>query len=158
MHRTKKFFISLFLVLIFIFLFQTNLAKYVIEDTYVVAKLDIDRTKPNIEFMYFTSSNISYANCTNKMNLLTIYFKITEKNILKNSLYAENIKVMVNHEYIIPTSRNLSLISENLTEKVYAFSFTKITSNNSLTIIIPKGIIQDQSGLINEDTYFSIDV
>lgn len=158
MHKKAKIFISLFFIFIFIMLFQTTFAKYVIEDIHIVAKLDIDRCKPNIELTDIAFSNTNYSTSASKTHLITGHIKLTEKNIVRNDLSLDNIKITVANNLIIPELKNFSLISENATEKIYEFSFTNPTSNGSLVIIIPEGIVEDQSGLMNEQKYFSADI
>lgn len=128
---------------------QTSFAKYIIEDTFVAAKLDIDKSKPIIEVTYIATSNT---------HLITGHIKITEKNIVRNDLSSDNIKVTVDNNLITPEFKSFSLISENTTEKIYEFSFYYSGTTGSLCITIPEGIVEDISGLINEKTYFSIDI
>lgn len=153
MRKKTKIFISLFFIFIFCIFFQTSLAKYVIEDTHVVAKLDIDRCKPNIELIDIVSSNTDYHTYANKTHLITGHIKITEKNIVRNNLSPDNINVTVANNFITPSFQSFSLVSENSTEKIYEFSFTNTTDNGSLLIVIPEGIVEDKSGLTNEQKH-----
>lgn len=149
MHKKTKIFICLLFIFISCTLFQTSSAKYVIEDTYVVAKLDIDRSQPIIEVTYIATSN-TY--------LITGHIKITEKNIVRNNLSPDNIIIIVNNNSITPEFKSFSLVSENATEKIYEFSFINTVASSSLKIIIPEGIVQDKSGLINEEAHFSTNI
>lgn len=147
MHKKTKIFISLFFIFSFSMLFQICFSKYVIENTYTVAKLDIDRCKPKIEFTHITHNNNTH--------LITGHIRITEKNIVRNDLSPDNIKVIIDNKYVTPEYKSFSLISENDIEKLYKFSFIAPLTNNSFILLIPKGIIEDKSGLINEQEYFS---
>lgn len=149
MHKKTKIFICLLSIFIFCILFQASFAKYVIEDIYVAAKLDIDRCKPIIEVTYIATSNT---------HLITGHIKITEKNIVRNNLSPDNIKVTLDNNLITPDFKSFSLISESNTKKTYEFSFNYNGDNASLGIMIPEGIVEDTSGLINEETYFSTDI
>lgn len=153
MHKKTKIFISLFFIFISCILFQTSFAKYVIEDVHVVAKLDIDRCPPNIELLDIISSNVGYPTYANKSHLISGHIKITEKNIVRNNLSPDNIKVTVANQFITPEFKSFSLVSENATEKIYEFSFTNTTGDGSLLLVIPEGIVEDKSGLINEQKY-----
>lgn len=155
MHKKTKIFISLFFISIFSIIFQTSSAKYVIENTYTIAKIDIDRCKPNIELIDIISSNTDYPTYANNTHLITGHIKITEKNIIKNDLSPDNIKITVANNLITPEFKSFSLISENATEKIYEFSFTNTICDGPLTLVIPEGIVEDKSGLINEQTYLS---
>jgi hypothetical protein len=153
LHKKTKIFISFIFILTFCIFFQTSSAKYVIEYVQVVAKLDIDRCKPNIELTDIVSSNSGYPTYANKTHLITGHIKITEKNIVRNELSTDNIKVTVANNFITPEFQSFTLISESATEKIYEFSFTNTTSDGSLVIVIPEGIVEDKSGLINEEKY-----
>lgn len=158
MHKKTKIFISLFFFFIFCILIQSSFAKYVIEDTYVIAKLDIDRCKPNIELIDMVSSNEENPTHANKTHLITGHIKIIEKNIVRNDLSPDNIKITVDNHFVTPEFKNFSLISDNTTEKIYEFSFTNTTGNGSLLLVIPEGIVEDQSGLINEQKHLATSI
>lgn len=158
MHKKTKILISLFLIFIFSTIFQVSFTKYIIEDTKIVAKLDIDRCKPNIELIDIFSSNTNYPTYANKNHLITGHIKIIEKNITKNELSTDTIKIRVNQNEITPKFKNFHLVSENTTEKIYEFSFTNIQGNGRLVLTIPEGIIEDKSGLFNESKYFLTDI
>ena len=155
MHKKTKIFISLFLIFILNILFQNSFAKYVIEDVYKIAKLDIDRCKPNIELMDIISSNVGYSNYANKTHLISGHLKLTEKNIVRNDLSPDNIQIKVANNLITPEFKNFSLISNHTTEKIYEFSFTNTIGDGSLFLVIAEGIVEDKSGLINDSKHFS---
>lgn len=150
MHKKTKIFISLFLLFIFSIFFQTSSAKYVMENTYTIAKIDIDRCQPNIELIDIISSNTDYPTYANKTHLITGHIKITEKNMVKNDLSSDMIKITVANHLMTPEFKNFSLVSENDAEKIYEFSFTNAICDGPLTLVIPKGIVEDKSGLVNE--------
>lgn len=152
MHKKIKIFISLFFILIFTIFFQFTFAKYVIEDIQVVAKLDIDCCKPNIELIDITSSNKNYPTYANQTHVITGHLKLTEKNIIRNDLSFDTLKVAVGNrysitedDYIIPTFKSFALISENQTEKIYEFSFTHTIGDGALVLMIPEGTVEDKS-------------
>ena len=145
MHKKTKIFIALFFIFIFSIFSQTASAKYVIEDIQLVAKIDIDRCQPNIQLMDITSSNTNYSTYANQNHLITGHLKIIEKNITRNDLSIDNIKVIVNNDLVTPEFKSFFLVSENAIEKIYEFSFTHTTSNGSLTLMIPEGVVQDKS-------------
>lgn len=158
MQKKTKFFISILFIFISLAIFQTCSAKYVIEHTYTIAKINIDRCPPNFELIDIISSNTAYPNYANKTHLISGHIKITEKNISKNDLSTSKIQITVGNQPITPEFKSFSLISENATEKLYEFSFTNTTHDGLLTLIFPEGIIRDKSGLINEKKYFSTNI
>lgn len=153
MHKKTKIFISIFSILIFSLFFQPpSFSKYVIEDINTVAKLDIDRCKPNIELIDISSSNEGYPTYANQTHIITGHIKITERNLIRNDFSLDQIKIAVGNRYLISDSdiipvefKSFSLISENTSEKIYEFSFTNTVGNGSLAIIIPEGVVEDKS-------------
>lgn len=163
--KKTKFFIIFFFILLLSTFFQTTFAKYVIEDIYIVAKIDIDRCKPKIELLDITSSNSYYPTYANHTHLIRGHLKITEKNLIRNDLSTATLKVAVGNRYFVldtdfitPEFKSFSLISENANEKIYEFSFTNTINNGGLTLVIPKGILEDKSGLVNEKQQFSTEI
>lgn len=154
MHTKTKIFISLFFILIFCACSQISFAKYVIEDINLVAKLDIDRCKPEIELISIHSSNTNYESYANKNHIITVRIKITEKNIVINQFSQNNIKISVGGYLITPNYESFSLISENSSEKIYEFSFSNTIGDGNLQIEIPGSIIEDKSGLKNDTKTF----
>lgn len=154
MPKKIKIFIPLFFIFIFNLFFQTTYAKYVIEDLHVVAKLDIDRCKPNIELIDIVSSNTNYSTYANQTHLITGHIKITEKNIIRNNVSVDTMKIAVSKQdsitdgdYITPEFKSFFIVSENSTEKIYEFSFSSVTGDGTLSIFIPEGIVEDKSRL-----------
>lgn len=157
LHKKTKIFITLGILFISSLFFQTTSAKYVIETTNTVAKINIDQTKPQIELIDITTSNQDYPNYANSTHLITGHLKVIERNIVRNDLSPTYIKVavtdkkeniVINNYFITPKFESFSLISENETEKIYEFSFTNTTSNGTLAIAIPPRIIKDKARFV----------
>lgn len=145
MHIKTKFFITLFFIFISTLFFQNTFAKYVIEDINMVAKIDIDRCKPEIELVDIATSNTSYPNYANQSHVISGHIKITEKNMVKNNFSKDTFQITVGNELIIPNFTTFFLCSENANEKIYEFSFTHTVGNGNLVIMIPEGIVEDIS-------------
>lgn len=152
MPKKIEILIPLFCIFIFHLWSPVCFAKYVIEDTHTVAKIDIDRCKPNIELIDAISSNPYYSNYANQAHLITGHLKVVEKNIVTNHLSPDTLKVAVGNryaiqekDYITPEWKSFFLVSENATEKIYEFSFTGSISDGALVLIAPEGIIEDKS-------------
>lgn len=147
--------ISFFLIFTIYIFFPSSFAKYIIEDTFVIAKLDIDRCKPTIELLDLISSNSNHPTYANKTHTMTGHIKITEKNMVKNNLSTNTLKILVGNHPIVPNFKSFSLISQNANEKVYEFSFTNTINDGILSLFIPQGIVEDKSGLVNDPQIFS---
>ena len=61
-------------------------AKYIFQNEFCVANLDIDRTKPKIELLSIQNNNVGYEGYANKTHIITIKLKITDKNLMSNML------------------------------------------------------------------------
>ena len=158
MHKTIKVFISLCIIFTSYFICSFAYAKYVIEDIHKVAQLDIDSKKPVIELQDITTSNVGYTNYANHTHLVSGHIKLTEKNIIRNDLSQNTIQIQVNSSTIMPNIKTFSLTSETQTYKIYEFSFINCTGDGELKIIIPKGTVEDKSGLVNDETIFSTNI
>lgn len=155
----KKFKILIVFLLLFTFnsFFQTVSAKYVIEATTVVAKISIARYKPDIELMDIVSSNVAYPTYANHTHKITGHLKIKKKNLEQNNLSADTLKIAVgNANDIIPvTFHSFSFQYETATEKIYEFSFSNVTSNGTLLLLVPEGVLKTKAGLTNDKKTFS---
>ncbi len=158
MHKKSKIFIFFFLLLISTFFTQTTSAKYVKEEIFTVARLDIDTCKPNIELIDIISSNTNYPTYANKSHSITGHLKITEKNIIRNNLSSDTIQIRVADTVITPEFKRFSLVSENAIEKIYQFSVTNLIGDGPLTLVIPEGTVEDKCGLINDTNYLSTSI
>lgn len=154
MPKKIKILIPLFCIFLFHLWNPTCFAKYVIEDTQIVAKIEIDRCKPTVELIDIVSSNPYYSNYANQTHLITGHLKVVEKNIVKNNLSPDTLKVTVGNRYsiqekdsITPEWKSFFLVSESATEKIYEFSFTGSIHDGVLVLIVPEGIIEDKSRL-----------
>ena len=157
-YKTIKILICLFIIFWFSLSFQTSFAKYVIETTSLVAKLNIDRSKPNLELIDISTSNLEHPNYANKTYSITGHIKIIEKNIVKNNLSKDNIKILVNNNLTSVNFTNFDLISENTNEKIYEFTFLNTLGDGTLSIEIPEGIVEDKSSLVNDKKTFSTNI
>lgn len=158
MHKKTKILIILFLIFSLHLFSQISFAKYVIETSNLVAKIDIDTTKPKIELIDIISSNTNYPTYANHTHLISGHLKITEKNMIRNNFSSNHLTVLVNNLPIPVDFKSFSLISENSSEKTYEFSFTNTSGNGNLSLFIPEGIIEDKSGFCNESKSFSTNI
>ncbi len=154
MNKTSKIFICLFFIFSCFLFFGNSFAKYVMENTYVVATLNIDRCPPIIELIDIKTSNTSNPNYITKKNSVSGHFRVNEKNIFSNSVSVKNFTIFVNENQIKTAFTTLTLSSETPEGPIYEFYFTNITGDGALTIVIPEGTIRDTSGLTNAKTTF----
>ncbi len=158
LHKKIKILIILLFIFIILSFFQISFAKYVIESSNLVAKINIDITKPKLELLDITCSNTNYPTYANRTHLITGHIKITERNIIRNNFTSDTLKVFVNDSPISIDFKKFSLISDNSAEKIYEFSFTNVTGNGFLSLFLPEKIIEDSAGFCNDSITFSTSI
>ena len=93
----NKFFIRTIICLaigaFIIFSCSTIYAKYIFQNEFCVANLNIDRTKPKIELVDIKNTNSEYPNYANKTHIITVRIKVTDKNLKEVFLDNEHVKV-----------------------------------------------------------------
>lgn len=139
--------VFLFIVIIMIFC-KNSQAKYVIEQTLLIAKINIDTIAPRIEVMNITSTE--YKENQSKMHKINIQIKITENNIKTNYFNTESIEINIEGEKIRKELYQINKIKELDNYILYEIQIDKIIKQGELEIIIPEGIIQDYTNNKNE--------
>ena len=147
------------LIFLLIILIQKNVnAKYFFEYIFDVADLNIDRTKPVIDVLYFFNTNIDYEKYANKTHEINVEIRVTEKNIGNDVLEKNEIEVMINNEKINNCKVNINEIARNNQEIIYDIKITNIEGNGNLTLNILEGAVIDTSGLKSESKIINTDI
>lgn len=162
MINIKNKLIGTIFIIIFCILINTVVnAKYVIENEFEVANLNIDRTKPKIELIDIVNTNTGYENYANNTHTVTIKLKIIEKNIKNIYFDKEHIKIKLNDIYINMDFTKLEKIEDIENGKIYQIQLKNIDGNGKLKIDVLEGTILDKGDLENEfqeiDTKIIID-
>ena len=124
-------------------------SKYVIEQTMLIAKVNIDTVSPKIELMNITSAE--YKENQNNMYKINIKIKVTENNIKENHFNKEKIKINIEGEKIKQELYIINKIQEVNNYIVYEIQIDNIIIQRKLEIIIPEGTIQDYANNKNEE-------
>ena len=134
------------------FLCINSYAKYVIENTQVVANINIDGEIPKIKFTNISNTNEKYNKYANKTHTITIDFIVKEKNIKEDNI-SENIKFLLNDIEFSP--KGLEISKRKYEEYVcYTISLYEISGNGELKVEIPDGSVVDVANQGNEKTIF----
>lgn len=144
----KKKIVFLFMFIIMIFC-EISQAKYVIEQTILIAKVNIDTIVPKIELMNITSTEDKENQ--NKMHKINMQIKVIEGNIKQNHFNKENIKINVEGAELNKEFYEMNKIQEADNYIIYEIQIHKIMIEGQLEIIIPVGIIQDYADNKNEE-------
>ena len=150
----KIFIICLFFIFLFAFPFyyQFSFSKYIFNDAFTVAKIQIDK-KPSIEILGISNTNTGYEKYANSTHVVAFRVKITEKNIAINHFNRDTIQIFINDTLVLP-SINIFLLSDNQGEIIYDVMLSKLTGNGNLSIVFPEGMIEDTFGQKNDYQQF----
>ena len=109
MEKIENKIVSILFITIFCIFINTIVnAKYLIENQFEIANLDIDGTKPKIEVISINNTNKEYENYANKTHTITVKVKITEKNIQNIYFDKEHIKIKLDDNIISADSMKLT--------------------------------------------------
>lgn len=136
-------------------------AKYVIQNEFYVANLNIDRSRPEIELIDVKNTNIGFEGFANQTHTITIRLKIIENNVKNIYFDKEHIKAKVDSNYVETENIKLDKVENSQDEEIYLIQLDKLKSNGSLKIEVLEGTVIDNLGLENElkeiDTKIIID-
>lgn len=133
------------------------------ENTIDVAKMNIDRTKPQIELIEIQNTNTNYPKYANKTHTISFKIKITEKNIGQNNIVKDFFGFKLDGKNIDIVNGNLVIkeIESTNEGKIYKIDIKGISGNGKLSMQIKEGAIIDKGGLKSEiqniDTGITID-
>lgn len=144
--KRKIVFLFIFIIMMFCKISQ---AKYVIEQTILIAKINIDTIVPKIEVINITSKE--YKENHNKIRKVNIPIIVIENNIKVNNFNKENIKVSIEGEKINKELYEINKIKKADNYIIYEIQIDKLTLDGGLEIIIPEGVIQDYSNNKNAE-------
>ena len=139
-------FISIFVISIS----TTIHAKYIFQNEFYIANLNIDRTNPDIELVSIENSNIGYESYANKTHTITIKVKITDKNLKDVFLDKNHVKIKINDEYVDNASIKFSKIQDITDGGIYKIELSNLEGNGNLKIDILEGTAVDSGELKNE--------
>lgn len=153
--KTKLFIILIFfIVLILPFFSFSSLAKYQFENSFLVARLELDNTPPEIKLLSFSNTNTPYPKYANKTHTITTRIQIIEDYISEINLDSNHIKIKVNDKLVSATFKKITCISE--TEHIYDIVFTNVLGDGDLSITFLEGTAIDTSMQNNsEKTFYS---
>ncbi len=129
-------------------------AKYIFQNEFYIADLNIDRTKPKIELLNITNTNKGYENYANKNHIITINFKIVEENLKSVFCDKEHIKIKIDGVY----SDFDGIEINNLKENMYELKLKNIESSGKLNVEFIEGVAVDKGGLKSDKVEFDTNI
>ena len=164
MKIKNKFFVNLITIAI-LGLFIISLspkvdAKYIFQNEFCIANLNIDRTKPKINLIKISNNN-KYPNYANKTHLVELEIDVIDKNLKDVFLDNNHIKVKVGKEYINNVDLKVTKVKDIENGVKYTIGFVNLERNGFLNIEFIAGTAVDAGGLesenLNVDTKIIID-
>lgn len=122
-------------------------AKYVFQNEFYIANINIDRTKPQIEFIGI--DNIESNNVQNTYEI-SMKAKFVDQNLKNIFLDKEHIKVKQDSEYIDDFDIEFNKIEDKKNEKTYEIKLKNLEVNEKFKIEIAGGTLIDEGGLEND--------
>lgn len=144
----------LLIILLFIVLICINsivYGKYVIEDVFTVAEINIDRNPPKIDMVSVSNVNMKYPFYANKTHTVTLQFRVTEKNIKENNFNTENIVAFIGDKILDYQNMKITKITAFDDYVYYSVALNNLEGNGMLKVNVKKGTIIDRSNNVNEE-------
>ena len=152
--KTKLFIIlSFFIALILPFFSFSSLAKYQFENSFLVARLELDNTPPEIKLLSFSNTNTQYPKYANKTHIITTRIQIIEDHLSKINL---DSKIKVNNKLVSVNFKRITCISES--EHIYDIVFTSVPGDGKLSITFLEGSAIDTSLQNSSEKTFSSNI
>lgn len=145
-----KLLITLIISMFIISITTTIHAKYIFQNEFYIANLNIDRTKPKIELVDITNNNTGYESYANKTHTITIKVKITDKNLKDVILDKDHVKIKIDDadaNYVNIKSRKIQDIADG---GIYKIELSNLEGNGNLKVDILEGTTVDTGELKNE--------
>ena len=148
----RKIIVLLVTFFIVISICITSYGKYIFSEVKIVANINIEGKPPEIEFISVSNTNQKYEKYANSSHIITVNFRVKEKNVKEDNIKNEVIFLLDNkivQPLRVDKKRSVSGEYINYTLKLY-----EIRGNGELKIKIPKGSVIDEGNRVNEEVIF----
>lgn len=138
-------------ICMFIILYFTNTyAKYVFQDEFCAANLNIDRTQPQIELISIQNSDSEYKNYANKTHIIVAKIKVEDKNLKEIFLDTNHFKIKINDEFIDNVNIAFGEVQDKVDYKVVDIQSSNLEIDGNLKLVFLEGFAVDNGDLKNE--------
>ena len=145
----------------FIAIHSTVNAKYIFNNEFLIANLNIDRTKPKIEVIDIKNTNKGYDKYANKTHTITLKVKIIEKNVKEINLNNRFVDIFVSNQKLDEAIKNVKEVEKIDGNRVFEIQLVNLKGNGNLQVIFKEGTVIDNALYKNEklivDTKITID-
>ena len=151
-------FISLFISILLPFFTFNSFSKYLFENTFPVAKVQIDNSPPEIELISFSNSNIPYPGYANNTHTITAKVRVIEDHIKNVNFDSSHIKFKVGNNFVSVKFKKISYTSPNSKERIYEIVFTDVPNDGNLSLYFLENSVINESSQSNSPKTFSSNI
>lgn len=130
--------------------FSSIYAKYLFQNEFCIANVEIDRTKPKIDVVYIKNTNSDYPNYASKKHSITVELKVFDRNLKEVYLNEKYVKVKINENYIENPNMNIIKVKQEENSEIYDIKLTDLQDNGNLKLEVLEGAAIDLGGLKSE--------
>lgn len=151
----KKIIFGIKIFIVIFFITMASYAKYVIDEEFEIANIDIDLTSPKI-YLISVSNVKDYNEVDNNLynNIITI--KVEDRNLNKTFFDKEHIRVKINNNELLGDNMEFINIKDLDEEKLYQIKLKNVKQDDDIVIQIEKGMAVDKFELSNDEVEFKI--
>ncbi len=157
----KKFLkMSLIFVLCLMVVLQItkSYAKYVIQNEFDVANVNIDRTPPKIELLNIQNSDVEYGNYVNKTHTVIAKIKILDKNLYELLADSQHFKIKVGEIFVDNVGVEFGEVIDKSDGKIIDIAISNLEFDGKLQLFFDEGFAVDAGGLKSEKMIVSTDI
>lgn len=136
---------------------NASYAKYTMEYTKVIAKVQMDQIEPKIELLEVDNTN-QYKYYANKTHTITIRVKVLENNFKENYFDKDHLQILVGNQIQTPENFRIRQVIQTSKMIMYELELSGIKGNGELKIKIPQGTIIDIAEQTNKETTINTNI
>lgn len=135
-------------------------AKYILQNEFYIANVNIDRTKPKIEVLDIEDTDISKSDTSLRIYNVEIKLKFIEKKLKNIFLDKKHVNVKLGDKYISEFEFEFNEVENNDKGRIYSLRFKNLKGSGRLKIELNEGTLVDEGGLKNKffevETYLDV--
>lgn len=149
---------SMFVSILLPFFFFNSFSKYLFDDTFLVAKIQIDNSPPEIELISFSNSNTIYPSYANKTHTITAKIRVIEEHIKEVNFDYSHIKVKVGNKFVSVKFKKISYTTPSSKERIYEIVFTNVPNDGNLSLCFLENSVIDEASQSNIPKTFNSNI
>ena len=151
-------FTCLFISILLPFFSFNSFSKYLFDDTFLVAKVQIDNSPPEIELISFSNSNTPYPGYANSTHTITAKVRVIEEHIKEVNFDYSHIKIKVGNKFVSVKFKKISYTSPNSKERIYEIVFTNVPNDGNLSLCFLENSVIDEASQSNIPKTFNSNI